>query len=50
MLLRAVPVSDDGGPGLTIGFGEVDFDGFAHPIDLHGHVNVGTPDRMQMSD
>ena len=50
VLLRAVAVRDDGGQRLAIGFGEVDFDRFAHPPDLHGQVAEGILNRMQMSD
>jgi hypothetical protein len=50
VLLRAVPVRDDGDQRLTIGSGEVDFGGFAHPADSHGQVDDGILNRMQVSD
>jgi len=49
VLLRAVAVRHDSGQGLTIGFGEADFDGFAHPPDSHGQVAKGILNRTQAS-
>ena len=50
VLLRTVAVGDDAAQRLTIGFGEVNLDGLAHPPDSHDQGAEGILSRMQASD
>jgi hypothetical protein len=50
MLVPAVAIPHDRAERLTVGFGEGDRGGFAHPPDSHGQVSGGILNRMQMSD